>query len=264
KNLKRMITFIIRMIKKIIISMFILFLLFIIGCNSGIPTQKLIYEQITLEVKGEIENETMLFDLIENRLNNLGLYDISIKKLTDETKSYYKVRYGYTEYNSKIQELFTGQGKFEAKIGNKTVFTNNRDIVYVCKTSECSGIRDCQKSYDTGEYFCNYQFQIKLSEDAAQRFAEISDELEITDNYLSEDICFYLDDRQLECLKIDDGLKGIPQQNIQITGSSSGSSEEEAFQNADKEISHLQTILITGSINYDMEIVSTEVYYPLK
>ena len=50
------------------------------------------------------------------------------------------------------------QGKFEAKIGNTSVFRGGSDITYVCRTSQCSGIdpnTGCSRSV-SGGYACSF------------------------------------------------------------------------------------------------------------
>ena len=39
-----------------------------------------------------------------------------------------------------VRELIGQQVKFEAKIGNQTVFRGGDDITYVCRSADCAGI----------------------------------------------------------------------------------------------------------------------------
>ena len=205
-----------------------------------------------------------LVAVLENRLNTYGLQDIDIKTADGFAgEKYILVEIaGATEQD--VSELIASQGIFEAKIGNETVFTGGEeDILFVCRNDgTCSGIRSC---VDNSEgTFCEFEFAITLSEEAAQRHAEITAELDVLDEgYLSEQIDFYLDDILVDSLNIGSSLKGKSVTNIAISGSGFGSDETEAFDDALRNMNKLQTVLITGSLPVDLEIVKMDSISPV-
>lgn len=202
-----------------------------------------------------------LVKILENRLNVYGLEDIKVTKITDFSgENYVRIEIaGATPED--IKNLISQQGKFEAKIGNKTVFIGGeRDITSVARSGQDVVIESCQQSNNF--YFCNFRFTIYLSEDAAKRHAEITDELELNStlegNYLSERLDLYLDDKLVDSLLISEGLKGRVTTQITISGSGSGETEDEAHDNARSEMNQLQTLLITGSLPYKLQIVKLD------
>ena len=160
-----------------------------------------------------------------------------------------------------LEDLVAKQGVFEAKIGNQTVFTGgDEDITYVGRTGQDAIISECFKIQE-GEA-CNFRFVIYLSEQAAQRHADITDELEINlssgGKYLSKQIDFYLDEKLTDSLNIGADLKGKVATQIQISGSSTGTTRQEALENTKNEMKKLQTILITGSLPFKLKIVKLD------
>jgi len=212
-----------------------------------------------------------LKEVISNRLNVYGIEDVKISKISDFTGDYY-VRIeiaGTTPEN--LRELISQQGKFEGRIGNKTVFTGGEDITSVTRSGQDAIIESCQQS--TGGYFCNFRFSIFLSEEAAKRHADITGKLDINsstgisdslqgDDYLSERLDLFLDDNLVDSLLISSDLKGRVTTQISITGSGSGNTEAEALENSRSEMNKLQTILITGSLPYKLEIVKLDTISP--
>ena len=61
---------------------------------------------------------------------------------------------------------------------------------------------------------------------------------------------------------ISEGLRGRVTTQISISGSGSGQTEQEAFDTAEQEMKELQTILITGSLPYKLEIVKLDTISP--
>ena len=167
-----------------------------------------------------------------------------------------------------VKELLAKQGKFEAKIGNETVFYGGKkDITYVCRSADCSGIdprRGCSRS-DNG-YDCGFFFAITLNSEAAQRQAQLTKDLGIImdngEGFLSEDIVLFLDDVEVDRLKIGASLKGRATTDIQISGSGAGITEEEAVTNSLQNMKRLQTILITGSLPVKLNVVKTDTVSP--
>jgi len=211
-----------------------------------------------------------LKDVIGNRLDVYGIEDVKISKISDFSGEYY-VRIeiaGTTPEN--LRELISEQGKFEGKIGNETVFVGGEDITSVTRSGQDAIIESCQQS--GGGYFCNFRFSIFLSQEAAKRHADITDNLEVNSTlgvgsvnggrYLSERLDLFLDDNLVDSLLIAETLKGRVTTQISISGSGSGSDETEANENARNEMNKLQTLLITGSLPYKLEIVKLDTISP--
>ncbi len=207
-----------------------------------------------------------LIDVVSTRLNVYGIKDMNIIPVSDLSGNNYMLIEIAGATPGDLEQLIAQQGKFEAKIANETVFVGgNRDITSVCKNdASCAGIEACQPSSDG--YFCNFRFSVFLSEDAAERHAKITDSLSVNatpqGNYLSEKLDLYVDDVLLSSLQISEGLKGRVTTQIAISGSGAGQNQQEAFEAAEKEMHNLQTILITGSLPYKLEIVKLDTISP--
>lgn len=205
-----------------------------------------------------------LAGIIKNRLNVYGLEDIKITPVSDFSgKNYIKIEIaGATPKD--IEELISEQGKFEAKIGNETVFVGGeKDITSVARSGQDAIIESCQPSGNT--YFCNFRFTIFLSEDAAERHSEITKNLTTnisTPGYLSKTLDLYIDGKLVDTLLISEGLKGRVTTQISISGSGTGATQTEALDNAKSEMTKLQTILITGSLPYKMKISKLDTISP--
>ena len=201
-------------------------------------------------------NDAQLNDLIsisEERLNVYGLSDVKffkVKKSSGENLMGIEIAGSSPE---DLEKLITEQGHFEAKIGNKTVFVGgDEDITHVGRTGQDSLITDCFE-VEGGEA-CNFRFTIFLSEDAAQRHADITDNLTINGSYLSKKLDFFIDGKPTSSLNIGVSLKGTVTTQISISGSGSGTTRNEAIEAAKAEMKKLQTILITGSLPFKLEI----------
>jgi len=202
-----------------------------------------------------------LIQIMEYRLNTYGLSDISIRKseglpsfLGGGVSEKYIVVEIAGATQQEISDLIASQGLFEAKIGNQTVFSGgSKDVTYVCRNDgACSGIRECIQLED-GSY-CKFEFLIHLSSSAAKKHAEVTSELEIIEDYLSEKIDFYLDGSLVDSLNIGSDLRGLETTQIVISGPGFGETEEDAVDEALNQMTHLQTILLTGSLPVDLEI----------
>jgi len=206
-----------------------------------------------------------LISVTNNRLNEFGIADISIKSVTDLSGNNFMLIEAAGATSKDLQQLLASQGKFEAKIGNETIFKGgSEDITYVARTGQQSGIYTCD-TYQDGE-LCNFQFAISLSERAAERHAEVTSNLTIdTQNpqYLSQKLDLYIDDVLVDSLFIGRDLKGSSTTQISISGSGTGATREEAYSNAESSMKHLQTILITGSLPYKLEIIKIDSISPV-
>ncbi len=206
---------------------------------------------------------------LKKRLNVYGLSDIVVRKVTDMSGNRFILVEIAGATEEEVKELISKQGKFEAKIGNKTVFKGGQDIKYVCRSPECSYAvnprKPCQLGQD-GNYHCSFVFSITLSPEAAQRQADATKNLKVIEEngfkHLSKKIDFYLDDQLVDSLNIAADLKGKAVQDISITGPGSGKTMQEAMQNSAKNMKNLQTILITGSLPVKLDIVKIDSVSP--
>ncbi len=206
-----------------------------------------------------------LIDITRNRLNEFGLTDLKVLPVSDLSGNHFMLIEIAGATPKDLKQLVSEQGKFEAKIGNETVFVGgDKDIASVSRDAQNSRIEGCSQSQEG--YFCRFSFAITLSGDAAKRHADITDKLEVNStpegNYLSEKLDLYLDDKLVDRLLISEGLKGRVTTQIAISGSGEGNTEEEAYENAKEEMKKLQTVLITGSLPYKLEIVKLDTISP--
>jgi preprotein translocase subunit SecD len=163
-----------------------------------------------------------------------------------------------------MESLISQQGKFEGRIGNRTVFTGGKDISNVERSGQYAGIQGCSAS-GTNQV-CSFRFPISLTEEAAKRHAEITGNLSISPEnpqYLSQKLDLYLDDNLMESLFISKDLRGQIATQISIQGSGSGVNQQEAIKNAEEDMNKLQTILITGSLPYKLDIAKLDTISPI-
>ena len=99
-----------------------------------------------------IKRPSILIKTISSRLNVYGLSDIKLRQSKDLFGESFIIAEVAGASKQEVQDLIAGQGKFEAKIGNDTVFIGGKkDITSVCKNDPtCAGIRQCQQSSDGG------------------------------------------------------------------------------------------------------------------
>ena len=211
--------------------------------------------------------DEQLDDLVaisRNRLNVYGLSDVNIRGITDLSGEKFLLVEIAGVTPSDLEELIAKQGKFEAKIGNKTVFIGgDRDVSDVCRNdATCAAVTSCSPAQ--GDFFCNFAFTVYLSQEAAERHAEITKEfpLDDTGQYLTEKLILLIDEKEVESLLISSGLQGQATTQISIQGSGSGPSQEEAIKNARSQMKKLQTVLLTGSLPYKLDIVRLDTISP--
>ncbi len=208
-----------------------------------------------------------LIAVTTERLNVYGLTDIVIRPVSDLSGNNYMLVEIAGATPSELRELISKQGKFEAKIGNETVFIGGKqDITSVCRNdASCSGIETCF-AVQGGEA-CRFRFVIYLSEEAAKKHAGITSSLGINvteqGRYLDKKLDLYLDDNLVDSLLISEDLKGRVTTQIQIQGSGSGPTRKEALENTQQSMHKLQTVLITGSLPFKLEIVKLDTISPL-
>ncbi len=206
-----------------------------------------------------------LIDVVSNRLNVYGISDVQISSVRDlEGNNFMMVEIAGATPGD-LRDLISQQGKFEARIGNQTAFIGGeKDITSVSRSGQEAFIEICQQT--TGGYTCTFRFTIYLSEEAARRHSEITKSLSVNatqqGRYLNESLDLYLDDKLVDTLLISEDLKGRVTTQVSISGPGIGATEEEAFNNAEENMNKLQTILITGSLPYQLEIVKLDTISP--
>mgnify|MGYP001571536067 FL=1 len=206
-----------------------------------------------------------LIEVVGNRLNVYGISDVQISTVSDLSGNNFMLVEIAGATPSDLRDLISQQGKFEAKIGNQTVFIGGeKDITSVSRSGQESFIEQCQQV--SGGYACTFIFTIYLSQEAAQRHADITRTLSVNatqqGRYLNETLDLYLDDIPVDSLLIGESLKGRVTTQVSISGPGTGTTEEEAFKNAEENMNKLQTILITGSLPYKLEIVKLDTISP--
>ncbi|MEX0932614.1 MAG: hypothetical protein WDZ77_00735 [Candidatus Pacearchaeota archaeon] len=218
---------------------------------------------------GELTSEDAddLAKIIERRLNVYGLEDIKVSSISDFSgHNFVKIEIAGATPDD-LRTLISEQGKFEAKIANETVFVGGeRDITSVARSGQDAIIESCNPLEGGQEYFCNFRFTIFLSQAAAERHAEATEKLEIETtpegSYLSENLDLFLDDNLVNSLLIGSSLKGRTTTQISISGSATGATEGQAYNNAIEEMTQLQTVLITGSLPYKLKISKLDTVSP--
>ncbi len=214
------------------------------------------------------EEAQQLSEIIKNRLNVYGLEDIKVSPISDLSgNNFVRIEIAGATPDD-LESLVSQQGKFEAKIENDTVFIGGeKDIASVARSGQEAVVESCQQSPD-GSFFCNFRFTVFLSPGAAQKHADITQTLEANftsngENYLSQKLDLYLDDKLVDSLLISEGLKGHVTTQISISGSGNGATQNEAIKSAEENMKKLQTILVTGSLPYKLEIVKLDTLSPL-
>jgi preprotein translocase subunit SecD len=227
--------------------------------------------RVLLKPEKKISEDDMavVLDNMKERLNVYGITDVLVMKAGDLSGNQFFIVEIAGAAESEATELVSKQGKFEAKVGNITVFSGGNDIKYVCMSSECAGIdpmSPCGQS--ANGWFCNFRFSITLSPEAAQKQADTTKDMGIVtsengEDYLTEKLYLFLDDVLVDELNIGADLKGRAVTDIQISGSGQGENQQEAVANTLENMKRLQTILATGSLPVKLEIVKTDTISPV-
>lgn len=209
---------------------------------------------------------TDLISLSQQRFNVFGLTDVNIRKSSDMSGNNYMVIEIAGSSPKDLQDLILQQGKFEGKIGNATVFTGGVDISHVERAGQSAGIQSCAATGSGSTQACRFGFPITLIAEAAQRQADLTKKLTIsTENpeYLSQKLDLFVDGQLMDSLYISKDLQGRVTTEISISGSGTGATSQDAFKDAQANMNKLQTILITGSLPYKLEIVKLDTISPV-
>jgi preprotein translocase subunit SecD len=207
-----------------------------------------------------------LVNVVSNRLNVYGISDMTIRPVSDLVGNNFMLIEIAGATPKDLENLISQQGKFEAKIGNETVFIGGeRDITSVARSGQESGIYSCTENAQGG-FNCEFRFAVYLSQEAAERHADITEKLEINStsqgNFLSKKLDLYLDDKLVESLLIGEELKGRVTTQISISGFGAGATKTDAYNTAQEQMNNVQTILITGSLPFKLEIVKLDTISP--
>ena len=225
--------------------------------------------RVILEPNKDITDEQLedVITLIERRLNVYGISDVVIRPVKDlEGDKFILVEVaGATK--EEVTKLVAQQGKFEAKIGNESIFVGGEDIKAVCRSADCSGIdlRTCGQDQE-GTWGCRFQFRVDVSQASAETHAEVTSKLGVIteggDRYLSEKLDLYLDDELVESLLISEDLQGQVSTSFVIQGPGLGTTKEAATQDALLRMKEFQTLLITGSLPVSLEVAKIDIVSP--
>ncbi len=228
--------------------------------------------RVLLQPEKKIDSSDMevVISNLKERLNVFGLSDVVVREASDLEGNQYVLIEIAGANQEEVRELISKQGKFEAKVGNTTVFKGGNDITYVCRSADCSGIdpqRGCGQSAPN-QWACSFRFSISLSPSAAKTQADATDKLNVIveengEEYLSEKLYLYLDDVAVDELNIGADLKGRAATDISISGSGTGATQQDAVFNALANMKRMQTILITGSLPVKMEVLKTDAISPV-
>lgn len=208
----------------------------------------------------EIEN---VINVIRERLNIYGLKEIPVSYVKDFSgNQYIRIEFaGVSE--EEVKDLLEREGKFEAKIGNKTVFTGE-DILSVCLTPMQCVSRITPVPVSGGKTVWKFEFQLDISKEGAQRFANITKglsrgECSFEGCYLNETIDFYIDGELIKggSLKISLGLQGKEETSPVITG------VRETRVEAQKEMKKLMAILQSRKLPVSLNTVRIETISPV-
>jgi preprotein translocase subunit SecD len=210
-----------------------------------------------------LEYENVL-DILRRRLDLFGVKGATVTTVTDLAGDKYVQVQLASVTNEEAIDLISKEGKFEAKIGNATVFSGI-DIIDVCLSSgaQCAYyIRPLDAG--GGRIVWEFVFGISISPDAANSFAEVTLNLEENmtagECFLNETIDFYIDDELIEdaSLGIPCDLKGKVILNPSVTG------KRLSQEDAQSEMRYLQSILQSRSLPVRMDILSSESISPVQ
>jgi preprotein translocase subunit SecD len=228
--------------------------------------------RVLLKPETEVSQDDLdiLIDNLRQRLNVYGLSDIVVTSVKDLAGQQFLLVEVAGANEDEVKDLISRQGKFEAKIGNSTVFRGGEDIRFVCRSAECSMAIDPRKpcgQIDGGLYQCSFQFSITLSPEAAQRQADLTKDLAVIEesgfDFLNTSIDLYLDNELVDSLRIGADLKGKAVTDISISGPGTGDTLQDAVTDSGRNMKKLQTVLVTGSLPVKLDIVKVDTVSPL-
>ncbi len=211
----------------------------------------------------------LIMDNLKQRLNVFGISDIVIRAVKDLSGNKFILVEVAGVNEEEVRDLISGQGKFEAKIGNETVFRGGEDIKYVCRSADCSYAVDPRRPCGLGSdnlWHCTFEFSITLSPEAADRQANLTKSLKVVteddEQYLNESLRLFLDNELVDTLRIGADLKGKAVTSIAISGPGTGDTQQDAILDSAKAMKKLQTLLVTGSLPVKLNVEKIDTISP--
>lgn len=226
--------------------------------------------RVVLQPEKKVSKEDMdiILENMKRRIDVFGLTDTVVRNANDLSGNQFIIVEVAGANVEEVKSLLARQGKFEAKVRNETVFYGGKDVTYVCRTAECSGIDPQYGCVDQeGQSSCRFRFSISLSQEAAERMAAETEKLTVTytnygEAYLDSPIDLYLDDVLVDSLMIGSELRGKVVTDISISGSGLGRDRKEAATNTQLNMKGLQTVLITGSLPVKLSVIKADTLSP--
>ena len=214
--------------------------------------------RLILSPVSELDEEqyTQLVNNLQSRLDVYGASGTKVNKLEDAFSSEkYVIVESISSNKNDIFELIKQAGKFEAKIGNETVFTGD-NVLRVLNDPSHEILQGCNPS--NGNYVCTYAFSMAIDSEGVNNFFEASSNLDVVGGYLSEKVAFYLDGKLITELNIASTFKYNKVTNPQITVSGNPMpTQDRALESAQKEVDFLQAILSTSSLPSELDVVQS-------
>lgn len=214
--------------------------------------------RLILEPQSELNEEELdlLVNTLQSRLDVYGASGTKVNKLEDAfSNKQFVIVESISANKNDIFELIKRQGEFRAELANETVFTGE-NVIRVLTDPSHEMLQGCNQGAST--YTCTYAFSIEIDSQGGDKFFEIAQDLSIQNGYLSEQITFILDDREITSLNVASSFKFQKITSPQITVSGSAMpTEEQAIESAKKEMEFLQAILSTQSLPTELEVVQS-------
>jgi len=213
--------------------------------------------RVVLKPTVDLSEEQIIdtLDLLEKRLNVFGVSDLTIRNSQDLEGTNYIIIEIAGANKEDVLNLVSKKGVFEAKIGNEVVFTGGKDIKSVCRSVECAGIPAQNGCYPTENgYQCRNFFRVDITPEAAELHGSITEKLTVTNGYLDKKLDLFLDNELISSLFISENLKGSRSTSFTIQGSGEGVTEQDAITNSLNNMKEMQTLLISGSLPYEVEV----------
>jgi len=211
------------------------------------------------------EDADNLVEVLKQRLNLFGLKEVPVNFVNDLSgNQYVRIEFaGASEEDVKM--LLEKEGNFEGRIANQTAFTGD-ELVDVCISGVQCTMR-VQPVYvgttDERTILYSFEFQVDLSTEAAERFANITSNLSTGECnpdgcYLESNLELYLDGELIQdgSLRLPESIRGEVLTSARITGTRTTMKE------AQDEMRKLQAILQSRSLPVSLEIVSVETLSP--
>ncbi|MCH8519614.1 MAG: MMPL family transporter [Nanoarchaeota archaeon] len=212
--------------------------------------------RVILEAKEDLTPEQFeeLREILENRLNVFGASGATVGIITDQfSGDQFLFIESPSANRDAIFELIERQGNFEARLGNRSVFTGE-DVREVLQGSQFTQI-NCN---NFAPYQCSISFTVRISSQAANNMLQEASTLDIINGYLSEELVFILDGVEQQSLRVASTFKFQPVLAPQITLSGD---PQDSLEFARKSAMHQQeimkAILLTKPLPSELEVIQS-------